>query len=99
MPAVGCGVLSAVFPACFGIIDGAEAQFGKVGRETAGRRRGQGCGGAEGKTGLGQQGQNAENSRNQPAPGMAVSRRKSQFGCCQRGASHVITIAGAAGSG
>ncbi len=98
MLAIRCVFLAAVFPAAAGIVDGAEAQFGEVGREAAGRRRCHGCGGAESKAGLGQQGQNAKNSRNQPTPDMAVSRRISQFGCCQRSASHVITIAGAVGS-
>lgn len=100
MIAIGCVfLLAAVFPAAVSIIDSAEAQFAEVRREAAGRRRREGGGGAEGEPGLGQEGQNAKNSRDQPTTGMAVSRRDPQFGCCQRGMSHVITIAGAAGSG
>ena len=99
MAAIGRVFLLAVFSAAGSIIDGAEAEFGEVRREAAGRRRSEGGGGAEGEPGLGQEGQNAKNSRNHPTPGMAVSRRIPQFGCCQRGMSHVITIAGAAGSG
>jgi len=99
MLAIGHVFRLAVFPAAVSIIVGAEAQFGEVCGEAAGGRRSECCGGAKGEPSLRQQGQDSENSRNHPASGMAVSRRKVQFGCCQRGASHVITIAGAADSG
>ncbi len=99
MIAIGCVFLLAVFPAAGSIIDGAKAEFGEVRRKAARRRRSEGGGGTEREPGLCQQSQNAKNSRNHPTPGMAVSRRIPQFGCCQRGMSHVITIAGAAGSG
>ena len=90
---------AAVIPATIRPVNGAEAKLGEVGGEAAGRRAGQRGGGAEGESGLGQKRQNTENSRDHPAPGMAVSRRISQFGCCQPGALHVITIAGAADTG
>lgn len=77
-------------------VDGAEAAVGKVRGKASGLGRGAAGGRPEGEARLGEQGENAENSGDQPAPGMAVSRRISQFGYCQPGASHVITIAGAA---
>ena len=81
------------------ILEAFEAQFGKIGRKTAGRRCRKGGGGYEGEPDLGQKGQNAKNADNHAALGSAVSCRNSRFGCCQRNASHGVTIAGAAGSG
>ena len=94
--AVGGTVIS---PITLRAVDGPEAEAGEVGGKASGLDRGAAGGGSEGEARLGQQGQNTENSRDQPAPDMAVSRRISQFGYCQPGASHVITIAGAADSG